>query len=35
MGLTKGEIREVYKLMTKLLARVDSGEITLVPAAGP
>ncbi len=34
MGLTKGEIREVHKLLTKLLARVDSGEITLVPAAG-
>ncbi|MDP9198805.1 MAG: hypothetical protein M3O07_06275 [Pseudomonadota bacterium] len=34
MGLTKAEIREVYKLLTKLLARVDRGEITLVPAAG-
>ncbi len=34
MGLTKGEIRAVYKLLTKLLARVDSGEITLVPKAG-
>lgn len=34
MGLTKGEIRELHKLLTKLLARVDSGEITLVPAAG-
>jgi hypothetical protein len=34
MGLTKSEIRAVHRLLTKLLERVDSGEITLVPAAG-
>ncbi|MEX2150907.1 MAG: hypothetical protein WD793_11890 [Steroidobacteraceae bacterium] len=34
MGLTKGEIREVHKLLSKLLERVDRGEISLVPAAG-
>ena len=34
MGLTKAEIREVLKLLTKLLERVDRGEISLVPAAG-
>ena len=34
MGLTKSEIREVYRLLTKLLERVDRGEITTVPAAG-
>ena len=34
MGLTKGEIRELHRLLTRLLQRVDRGEITLVPAAG-
>jgi hypothetical protein len=34
MGLTKSEIREVHRLLTRLLERVDRGEITLVPAAG-
>jgi hypothetical protein len=34
MGLNKSEIREVYRRLTKLLERVDRGEITLVPAAG-
>lgn len=34
MGLTKSEIRAVHRLMTKLLERVDRGEITLVPAPG-
>lgn len=34
MGLTKSEIRAVHRLLTKLLERVDRGEITLVPAAG-
>ncbi len=34
MGLTKSEIRSVHGLLTKLLERVDRGEITLVPAAG-
>jgi hypothetical protein len=35
MGLTKSEIRAVHRLLTKLLERVDRGEINLVPAAGP
>ena len=34
MGLTKSEIRELYRLLTKLLERVDRGEITTVAAAG-
>ena len=34
MGLTKSEIREVYRLLTILLKRIDRGEITVVPAAG-
>jgi hypothetical protein len=34
MGLTKFEIRELNRLLTKLLERVDRGEITLVPAPG-
>jgi hypothetical protein len=34
MGLTKSEIRAVHRLLTKLLERVDRGEITLVPAPG-
>ncbi len=34
MGLTKTEIRAVHRLLTKLLERVDSGEITTAPAAG-
>jgi hypothetical protein len=33
MGLTRAEIQSVYRLLTKLLARVDAGEITTVPAA--
>lgn len=32
MGLTASEIREVYRLLTKLLERVDRGEITAVPS---
>jgi len=31
MGLTKKEISEVYKLVTKLLEQVDAGRITLAP----
>ena len=31
MGLNKGEIRELHRLLTRLLARIDRGEITLVP----
>ncbi len=34
MGLSKSEIRALHRLLTKLLERVDRGEITLVPAAG-
>jgi hypothetical protein len=34
MGLSKSEISSVYRLLTKLLERVDRGEITLVPAEG-
>ena len=34
MGLNKQEIRDLYRLLTKLLERVDKGEITTVPAAG-
>jgi hypothetical protein len=32
MGLTRAEIQAIYRLLTKLLARVDAGEITTVPA---
>ena len=31
MGLNKGEIRELHRLLTRLLTRIDRGEITLVP----
>ena len=34
MGLTKSEIRAVHRLLTKLLERVDRGEITVVSAEG-
>lgn len=34
MGLNKSEIRAVYRLLEKLLERVDDGEITLAPAKG-
>lgn len=34
MGLTKGEIREVHRLLMKLLEHVDRGALTLVPATG-
>jgi hypothetical protein len=32
MGLNKSEIRSIHRLLTKLLERVDSGEITAEPA---
>jgi hypothetical protein len=32
MGLTRLEIRSVYRLLTNILGRVDSGDITLLPA---
>jgi hypothetical protein len=34
MGLNKSEVRAVYRLLEKLLERVDAGEITLVAATG-
>ncbi len=34
MGLTRSEIAAVRRLLTKLLERIDRGEITVVPAAG-
>ena len=34
MGLNKQEIRDLYRLLTRLLERVDKGEITTLPAAG-
>ena len=34
MGLSKSEIRAVHRLLTRLLERVDRGEITLAPAPG-
>ena len=34
MGLTKSEISAVYRLLTKLLERVDQGEISVVSAEG-
>jgi hypothetical protein len=33
MGLTKSEIRDLHRLLTKLLKRIDDGEIAVVPAA--
>jgi hypothetical protein len=33
MGLTRTEIQAIHRLLTKLLARIDAGEITTVPAA--
>jgi hypothetical protein len=33
MGLTRAEIQAIYRLLTKLLERVDAGEITTVPTA--
>jgi hypothetical protein len=35
MGLTRSEIRAVHRLLTKLLERVDRGEISVVPAPAP
>jgi hypothetical protein len=35
MGLTRAEIQAVHRLLTKLLARVDAGEITTMPAPAP
>jgi len=32
MGLTRSEMQAIYRLLTKLLERVDRGEITTVPA---
>jgi hypothetical protein len=34
MGLTKSEISAVHRLLTKLLERVDQGEISVVSAEG-
>ncbi len=34
MGLTKSEISAVHRLLTKLLERVDKGEISVVSAEG-
>lgn len=33
LGLTRGEINAIYKLLTRLLQRVDEGELQLVPVA--
>jgi hypothetical protein len=33
MGLTKSEILSLHRQLTKLLERIDRGEITVVPAA--
>ncbi len=33
MGLTKSEISAVYRLLTRLIERIDAGEITVVAAA--
>jgi hypothetical protein len=33
MGLTKSEIRDVHRQLTRLLERIDRGEIALLPAA--
>jgi hypothetical protein len=35
MGLTRSEILVVHRLLTKLLERVDRGEISVVPAPAP
>jgi len=35
MGLNKSEILAVHRLLTKLLERVDRGEISVVPAPAP
>jgi hypothetical protein len=35
MGLNKSELLEVHRLLTKLLERVDRGEISLVPTPAP
>jgi hypothetical protein len=32
MGLNKSEIRAIHRLLTRLLERVDAGEITAEPA---
>jgi hypothetical protein len=32
MGLTRAEIQAIHRLLTKLLERIDAGEITTVPA---
>jgi hypothetical protein len=34
MGLDKSEIRAIHRLLTKLLERIDAGEITAEPAKG-
>jgi len=34
MGLTKSEIRELHRQLKNLLARVDDGRITVIPATG-
>jgi hypothetical protein len=34
MGLNKSEIKDVYRLLEKLLERIDAGEFELVPASG-
>ncbi len=33
LGLTRGEINSIYKRLTRLLQRVDAGELQLMPAA--
>ncbi len=33
MGLDSDEIAEIYRLLTKLLQRIDAGDFTVVPAA--
>jgi hypothetical protein len=35
MGLSRSEILAVHRLLTKLLERVDRGEISLVPTPAP
>jgi hypothetical protein len=32
MGLTRSEIQAVHRLLTRLLQRIDAGEITTVAA---
>ncbi len=34
MGLNKSEIRDLHRLLTRLLVHVDRGEVTLLPAGG-